>query len=70
MKKELNQTAASYTMNEVSAKIGISRAFILKMIRTGKLKAQKVNNQWVFTEESINAFVAENHETILDCICR
>lgn len=70
MKKELNQTAASYTMNEVSAKLGISRPFILKLIRSGKLKAQKVNSQWVFTKESLNTFVTENYDLVLDCICR
>ncbi len=69
MKKELNQTVASYTMNEVSDIIG-SRAFILKMIRAGKLKAQKINNRWIFTRESLNTFITENQDAVIDCICR
>jgi excisionase family DNA binding protein len=38
----ISKTEKLYSVTEVAKKLGVSRSYILKLIKTGKLRAQKV----------------------------
>ena len=49
--------------DEAAKILGVTRQTITRLIRTDKLKAQKVGNRWVFTSEALSGYLAANNLT-------
>ncbi len=47
----------TYTSEEVSAILKLSIKSVVKYAREGRIKAQKIGNEWAFTPEAVDAFV-------------
>ena len=57
-----------YTIDEIAAKIGVSRQTISNRISTGVIPAVKINNKYYITELFVNYCIKENNKKLLDNI--
>lgn len=48
-----------YTLTEVEPILGVSHASLLRWVKDGKLKCNKVGGKWRITEEELRNFIAE-----------
>jgi excisionase family DNA binding protein len=46
-----------YNLKDLQEKLQISRVTALKLLATGKIKAQKIGRQWWVNEEDLIAFL-------------
>ena len=51
-----------YTLTELTESLGISRRTVYNWIKSGKLKAIKVGQQWRVTEDALNDFLQKGTE--------
>jgi hypothetical protein len=49
-----------YDLKDLQEKLQISRVTALKLLGTGKIKAQKIGRQWWVNEENLIAFLEGN----------
>lgn len=46
-----------YNLKDIQEKLQISRVTALKLLSSGKIKAQKIGRQWWINEEDLIAFL-------------
>lgn len=46
-----------YSLKDIQEKLQISKVTALKLIQTGKIKAQKIGRRWWVNEEDLVAFL-------------
>lgn len=49
-----------YTTNEVAEKLRVSRQMISKLVKEGKLKADRVGHRYRFKEEYIEEYLSKS----------
>jgi len=54
------KTENHYTLNDLIIILGVTRITLLKYIKTKKLKAFKLGNQWRVTQEELTQFIKRN----------
>ncbi len=50
------------TLKEAAEYSGLSYAYLRKIARTGRLKAQKVGMQWLTTREAVDQYIASRQK--------
>lgn len=55
-----------YTIDEVSAKLGVTRQTISNRISTGKIPAAKIENRYYISEVFIELYIKERNKKLLD----
>ena len=46
-----------YTLEDIAEMLQVTRRTLYNYIKDGKLKANKVANKWIVTEENLNDFI-------------
>jgi len=46
-----------YTLKDIQEKLQISKVTALKLVQSGKIKAQKIGRRWWINEEDLIAFL-------------
>jgi excisionase family DNA binding protein len=54
------KTENHYTLSDLIEILGVTRITLLKYIKTKKLKAFKLGNQWRVTQEELTQFIKRN----------
>ena len=52
-----------YNLRDIQEKLQISRVTALKLLGSGKIKAQKIGRQWWVNEEDLIAFLERKPES-------
>ncbi len=52
-----------YNLKDLQEKLQISRVTALKLLGSGKIKAQKIGRQWWVNEEDLIVFLEGKHQT-------
>jgi excisionase family DNA binding protein len=52
-----------YDLKDLQEKLQISRVTALKLLGSGKIKAQKIGRQWWVNEEDLIVFLEGNQQT-------
>lgn len=55
-----------YTIEEVAAKLGVTRQTISNRISTGKIPAAKIENRYYISEVYIELYIKERNKKLLD----
>ena len=55
-----NANVEGYTIGQIMEKLPLSYAFLIDLIKTGKLSAVKVGRQYIIPYAAFDAFMAEN----------
>lgn len=55
-----------YTIDEVAAKLGVTRQTISNRISTGKIPAAKIDNKYYISEVFIELYIKERNKKLLD----
>ena len=56
-----NKTGAILTVDEISVYLKIPRSTIYKLVREGKIPAQKIGRHWRFRKEAIDHWLEQKH---------
>ena len=55
-----------YTIDEIAAKLGVTRQTISNRISTGKIPAAKIDNKYYISEVFIELYIKERNKKLLD----
>lgn len=47
---------------DVSAQLGVSRQWVTELIRRRELKAERVGDRWVITQEAVNDYLKKRRQ--------